>query len=77
MELATPRRSASQKLADFILGEPVEEWILRRRPAKSWDKIARELATITRGDVDVKDMTVWRWVAGRLDELNTQNERRR
>jgi hypothetical protein len=58
-------RTPKQTLADELLGEPVEEWVLRHRgsvpPHLSWRVIAEKLRTATNGKVWVTDQTLRNW----------------
>ncbi len=69
--MPTPSRTDKQRLADLLLGEPVEDWILRNRPALAWDKIDRALGDKTQGAVDITGVTCREWVLDRLDEITT------
>jgi hypothetical protein len=55
-----------EQIATWRLGEPVGSWIARQRHPdedikRSWRKIARNLAEVTDGLVDVSGATVARW----------------
>jgi len=67
----TTPRTDKQRLADLLLGQPVEEWIAARRPDTSWEKIAAELTQATQGGIEVTDMTVRRWMTDQLDDIAT------
>jgi len=56
----------TQQLAGMLLGEPVHDWILRRRDQRiSWRVIARDLYEVTNHQIDVTHETVRLWaVAG-------------
>ena len=60
--MSTTPRTDKQRLADLLLGQPVEEWIAARRPETSWEKIARDLTIVTNGQIEVTDMTIRRWM---------------
>jgi len=69
--MPTPSRTDKQRLADLLLGEPVEDWILRNRPALAWDKIAIALGEATKGAIVITGVTCREWVLDRLDEITT------
>lgn len=55
-------RTPTQKLADRILGEPVESWITDRRgTGASWRRIALQLRDETSGEIDVTPSTLLSW----------------
>lgn len=52
----------TQQLAGMILGEPVHDWILKRRSeGKSWRIVARDLYEVTNHRIDVTYETVRLW----------------
>lgn len=56
------RRTATQRLADLLLDEPVETFVSRKRSeGRSWRLIARDLLTLTDGQVDVTTQTLRLW----------------
>lgn len=56
------RRTATQRLADLLLDEPVETFVSRKRSeGRSWRLIARDLFTLTDGQVDVTTQTLRMW----------------
>jgi hypothetical protein len=56
-------RTVSKRLADVLLGQPVEEWLLQERAkGLSFRKIARELYLRTDGALDVSDQTLRTWL---------------
>lgn len=57
METETP----TQRLAAIALGQPLREFVLMRRPDKSWRAIARDLYVATNGDIDITSemLRVW------------------
>lgn len=59
----SPPPSPLQRLASILIGEDVGPWINRRRPEKSWRKIATELSDATNGEIDVPAQTVTNWAA--------------
>jgi hypothetical protein len=62
-------RSATQQLADLVLGRPVEEYVAERRNAgRSWRMVTRDLAEATEGRVDVTEVTLRSWIAD-LDRI--------
>lgn len=55
-------RSATQRLADRILGQTVEHWVDQRRAeGRAWPKVARDLYEATDGEIDVTGETLRRW----------------
>ena len=55
--------TAAKRLADLLLGEPVETWIAQRREKKvAYRLIARELFEATDGEIDVTDNTIRNWL---------------
>lgn len=55
-------RTPTQRLADILLGEPVESWVAQRRnEGKSWRRISNELRDETKGDIDVAPPTLISW----------------
>lgn len=59
-------RAAIKRLADLLLGKPVEDYILeRRRAGKSFRVISRDLYLETNGEVDVSDVSLRLWVNDR------------
>jgi hypothetical protein len=55
-------RTPTQKLADILLGLPVENWIGERRAAgMSWRRISLELRDLTKGQMDVTAQTLITW----------------
>lgn len=69
--MPTDPRTDKQRLADLLLKEPVEDWIIRHRPGLAWDKIAAELGRVTKGSVVITGVTCREWVLDRLDETAT------
>ena len=64
MDATTARRRSPRTIAEEKLDEPLVDWITSRRngpPKQSWRAIARELATITDGEVDVTGEAVRTW----------------
>ncbi len=61
-------RSIPKLFADHLLGEPVEQWIMRRRPDMSYRHIAAELKAATDGRVDLSTQTIINWEAGVASE---------
>ena len=58
------QRTATQRLADLLLSEPVEAFVARKRAEnRSWRLIARDLYTLTEGQVDVTTQTLRLWDA--------------
>lgn len=60
MQTQTP----TQRLADVILGRPVDEWIAERRNLpnpRSWRLLARDLYDATDGSIDVSHETLRLW----------------
>lgn len=54
----------TQRLASLLLQQPVEDWITSKRDAGvSWRLIARELHTVTDGQIDVTAETLRGWFA--------------
>lgn len=51
----------AQRLAGLLLGRPVVDWIREQRPDKSYRAIARDLAALTGGQVDVAPETLRLW----------------
>jgi hypothetical protein len=60
METRTP----TQHLADVLLDESLDAFVLSRRPARSWRLIARDLYDATEGKVDVTYETLRSWYSG-------------
>lgn len=54
--------SHTRKLASVLLKQDVVEYILERRPHRSWRVIARDIYEATGGEVDVTPQTVINWV---------------
>lgn len=52
-----------QRLAEAVLGESLELFVLSRRPDRSWRLIARDLYEATKGEIDVTPMTLATWFA--------------
>ena len=69
--MPTDPRTDKQRLADLLLGEPVEDWIIRHRPGLAWDKIAVELGRVTNDSVVITGVTCREWVLDRLDDIPT------
>lgn len=60
------------QLADYLLGEPLLDWLDARRPDASWRRLSLELRDATKGKVDVTPESLRAWyVAGRTDEPAT------
>lgn len=60
-------RTPNQRLADILLGEPVEDWISRKRAeGLSWRRIS--LVLRDEKDIDVAPGTLLAWV----EEINSQ-----
>lgn len=57
MNEATP----TQRLAELLLGEPLEDFVLSRRPNRAWRLIARDIYEVTKGEVDVTPVTLASW----------------
>lgn len=55
------RQTPNQRLATTILGRPLEDFVLERRPDKSWRLIARDLHEATNGQVDVTGEALRGW----------------
>ena len=56
-------RTATQSLADMILGIPSEMWIAdQREQGCSWRTIARNMADCTSGRVNVTERTLQNWM---------------
>jgi hypothetical protein len=56
-------RTATQRLADLILDQSIEEFIAAKRTqGRSWRLIARDLFTLTDGQVDVTTQTLRMWM---------------
>ena len=56
------QRTATQRLADVLLGRPVEDYIAERREAgRPWRFIARDLHEATNGQIDVTYETLRTW----------------
>jgi hypothetical protein len=51
----------AQRLADLLLGRSVVGWIREQRPDRSYRAIARDLAELTGGQVDVAPETLRLW----------------
>lgn len=52
----------NQRLAEIILGRPVDDWIRERRATgRSWRLIARDLYEATNGQIDLTHETVRGW----------------
>ena len=59
-----PPMTPTEQLAEMILGEPVRDWIEKRRArGTSWRFIARDLYESTSGRIDVTHETLRNWVA--------------
>lgn len=56
-----PAGTPTQRLADHLLGEPLEEFVRARRPGRSWRLIARDIYEATNGDIDVTPITLASW----------------
>jgi hypothetical protein len=54
---ATPLR----RLAELLLGEPLEDFVRSRRPHKAWRFIARDLYDATNGEIDVTHESLRLW----------------
>lgn len=55
-------RSPFKRLADRLLGEPVDGFIAdRRAQGESYRRIARALLEATHGEIDVTEATVRAW----------------
>lgn len=64
-------RTPNQRLADVLLGEPVEDWLARQREMKlSWRRISLNL--LAEKDIDVAPGTLMTW----LDERDMANAER-
>lgn len=60
-------QTATQRLADLLLGQPVMEWVDERRAkGLSWRKVAIELRDRTEGEIDVAPATLIAWDAARV-----------
>lgn len=54
-------RTPNQRLADVLLGEPVEDWLKRKRDeGLSWRRIS--LVLLTEKEIDVAPGTLLAWV---------------
>lgn len=54
----------TQKLAGFLLGKPVKEYLLERRAAgRSWRLVARDLYEATNGQIDITYQAAKNWAA--------------
>lgn len=51
----------TQRLADVLLGGPLETFVRQRRPARSWRLIARDIYDATKGEIDVTPVTLSNW----------------
>jgi hypothetical protein len=54
-----PAQTATQRLADHLLGGGLEEFVRSRRPSRSWRLIARDLYEAI--DLDVTHVTIAGW----------------
>lgn len=56
--------SATQRLADALLGQPVIDWLQERRAAgtQSFRQLAAALKDATDKQVDVTDQTIANWL---------------
>lgn len=62
----------TQRLASTLLGQPLEEWVARRRHAgMSWKTIADDLAASTNGQISVSRETLRGWFAPALSDVAT------
>lgn len=62
------RRTASQRLADLALGEPIEVWAQRHRDdERAFPWISRKLAEVTDGVVEIDSESIRRWCAAAAD----------
>jgi hypothetical protein len=53
----------TQRLADILLGQPLEAFVRERRPDRSWRLIARDIYEATKGEIDVTPVTLSNWYA--------------
>lgn len=51
----------SQRLAELVLGESLEDFVRERRPGSSWRRIAQALHEATNGDIDLAPETLRLW----------------
>lgn len=51
----------TQRLADYLLGGTLDEFVRSRRPDRSWRLIARDLYEATGHEIDVTYMTLTNW----------------
>lgn len=57
-----PKQTAKQRLADFILGRPLAEFVAERRADDvAWRRISRELLDSTDGAVDISGESLRAW----------------
>jgi len=57
-------RTATQQLAELLLGQPLDDWLTERRTGwgkRPYRRIAEELAHVTNGKVDVTGETLRLW----------------
>ena len=59
--MGTGNTTTTKRLAELLLGEPIDGWILARRPDTSWRLIAEELREATGGQVHVAPETMRLW----------------
>ena len=66
----TTPRTANQRLADVILGRSVDDFVTERREGgKSWRLIARDLYSVTDGQVDVTAETLRSWYPDAAEQV--------
>lgn len=59
---ATPTMTPTQRLAEALLGQSLDQWVgARRARGLSWKSIAADLAVTTDGAVDVNRETLRVW----------------
>lgn len=54
-------KTPTEQLADVLLGQPLQDYVLSRRPERSWRLIARDVYTATNGRIDVTHETLRGW----------------
>lgn len=56
-----PEATPLQRLAEHLLGEPLEDFVRSRRPDRPWRLIARDIYEATNGEVDVTHESLRLW----------------
>jgi len=57
-------RTATQRLADILLDQPVESYVAAKRAeGRSWRLIARDIYVATDSQIDVTTQTLRQWMA--------------